>query len=288
MLPPNLRYLLKLKNYYRHQYQRSRLAFFYHLYQLFAQIFLIYLTRLRNSKWSSFLDSLHTRTPNSRKSHGISQNLRLPYLPYFTRECKYTTPHTKLSPSTTVRALPLSHPKYGHSSPHNNNPFCRQILPQYHSAQPPQQLTNVYEVKRKILSLKLQSAPGIDGITPLLVHHLSRKALTHQTQLFNHLLRLGHFPTTWKRAKVIPVPKPNKPGTDPNSYRSISLLSTLGKLFERVLAVRLTSFVNQKHLLPHTQFGFRKKNIPPFPNWLESQITFPTSIIFTSTQARFS
>jgi hypothetical protein len=93
-----------------------------------------------------------------------------------------------------------------------------------------------------------------------MLRHLSRKALTYLTQLFNHLLRLGHFPAIWKRAKVIPVPKPNKPGTDPNSYRPISLLSTLGKLFERILAARLTSFVNQRHLLPHTQFGFRKKH----------------------------
>jgi hypothetical protein len=102
-----------------------------------------------------------------------------------------------------------------------------------------------------------------------MLRHLSHKALTHITHIFNHLLRLGYFPTNWKRAKVVPIPKPNKPGTDPNSYRPISLLSTLGKLFERILAARLTSFVNRQHFLPHTQFGF-VKNIPLFPNWLES------------------
>ena len=151
----------------------------------------------------------------------------------------------------------------------------------------PLQLTNIYKVKRNILSLKLWSAPGNDGITPLMLGHLSRKTLTHLTHLFNHLLRLGYFPTCWKRAEVVLIPKPNKPGTDPNSYRPISLLSTLGKLFERIITVRLTSFVNRQHLLPHAQYGFRKKNIPPFPNWLESQITSPTSIISTSTQAWF-
>ena len=40
----------------------------------------------------------------------------------------------------------------------------------------------------------------------------------------------------------------------------ISLLSALDKLFERIIEVRLTSFVNQHHLLPHTQFGFRRKH----------------------------
>ena len=67
MLPPNLRYLLKLKNYYRHRYQRSLIPLFHYLFQLFVQIFLTYFTRLRNSKWSSFLGSLHTRTPQISK-----------------------------------------------------------------------------------------------------------------------------------------------------------------------------------------------------------------------------
>jgi hypothetical protein len=93
-----------------------------------------------------------------------------------------------------------------------------------------------------------------------MLRNVSRKALVHLTHLFNHLLGLGYFPSTWKKAKVMPIPKPHKPSTDPNSYRPVSLLSTLGKLFERVIAVRLTSFVNQQRLLPHAQFGFRRKH----------------------------
>jgi len=67
---------------------------------------------------------------------------------------------------------------------------------------------------------------------------------------------LIHEPNT----AVLPIPKPNKSGTDPNSYRPISLLSTLGKLFERIIAVQLTSFFNRQHLLPQEQFAFRKKH----------------------------
>jgi len=69
--------------------------------------------------------------------------------------------------------------------------FLRNTIP--HTS--PLHLTNIYEVKQKILSLKLRSAPGNDGITHLMLRHLSRKTLTHLTYLFNHLLRLGHFPT---------------------------------------------------------------------------------------------
>jgi hypothetical protein len=55
-------------------------------------------------------------------------------------------------------------------------------------------LTNIYEIKHRITSLKLRAAPGGDGITPPKLRNLSRKAIIHLTQLFNHLLRLGHFP----------------------------------------------------------------------------------------------
>lgn len=93
-----------------------------------------------------------------------------------------------------------------------------------------------------------------------MLRHPSRKALTYLTHLFNHLPQLGFFPNTWKRAKVIPIPKPNKPPMDPNSYRPISLLSIVGKLLEQIIAIRLTTHVNQQHLLPHEQFGFCKKH----------------------------
>jgi len=147
-------------------------------------------------------------------------------------------------------------------TPHHTTTITHFVDRFFHNTTPhtsPLQLTNIYEVKRKILSVKLWSALGNDGITPLMPCYLSHKTLTHLTRLLNHLLWLGYFPTCWKRAKVIPIPKPNKPGTDPNSYRPISLLSTLRKLFERIIAVRLKSFVNQ-HLLRHAQFGFRKKH----------------------------
>jgi hypothetical protein len=93
-----------------------------------------------------------------------------------------------------------------------------------------------------------------------MLRNLSKKSLSYFTRLFNHLLRRGLFPNTWRKVKVIPIPKSNKPTTDPNSYRPISLLRTVGKLFERLIASRLTSFVNQQHLLPQEQFGFRKKH----------------------------
>ena len=51
-----------------------------------------------------------------------------------------------------------------------------------------------------------------------------------------------------------------KPGQDPallSSYRPISLLDTIGKLFRKILLARTLHEVNERGLLRDEQFGFR-------------------------------
>ena len=120
--------------------------------------------------------------------------------------------------------------------------------------------TNPYEHRRLIQSLKTKSAPGTDGISAAMLRNLSRKALIHVAQLFNHILMFGYFCTAWKSATVIPIPKPGKAPSETESQRTTSLLSALSKLIERVSAHRLYSFIHQNHVLPPGQFGFRKQH----------------------------
>jgi hypothetical protein len=90
-------------------------------------------------------------------------------------------------------------------------------------------------VQKLIKSLKLRKACGIDGIPNECLRHLPRIPLVHLTHLFNHCIRLLHFPKSWKEAKVITLPKPGKDPKFPQNLRPISLLSTTGKLFEKVI-----------------------------------------------------
>jgi hypothetical protein len=64
------------------------------------------------------------------------------------------------------------------------------------------------DLQKLINSLKLRKACGIDGIPGECLRHLPRRPLVHLTHLFNHCLRLFHFPNTWKEAKIIMLPKP--------------------------------------------------------------------------------
>ena len=78
-----------------------------------------------------------------------------------------------------------------------------------------------------------------------MLRHLSKHVIQHLTLLLNAILKLGYFPTIWKATKVIPLHKPNKPSEDANSYRPISLLISISKLLERIIASRLTTFINR-------------------------------------------
>ena len=109
-LPPTLLYLWKLKNYYRRRYQRIRSPLLYYLSQLFARVFSTYFTRLRNSKWSSFLAPYTHRFTNSGKSPNISQNPQHPCPPQPTRVYKFVTPNAKQRFSCNSSSAPIISP----------------------------------------------------------------------------------------------------------------------------------------------------------------------------------
>ncbi|XP_008201458.2 probable RNA-directed DNA polymerase from transposon BS [Tribolium castaneum] len=113
------------------------------------------------------------------------------------------------------------------------------------------------EIKALIIRLKNSKAPGPDQIKPILLKHLPDTAITSITTIYNSCFNSGHFPTPWKEATTIMIPKPNKDPNNPLSYRPISLLNILGKIFETILASRLRHTLEENNLLPPEQFGFR-------------------------------
>jgi hypothetical protein len=101
----------------------------------------------------------------------------------------------------------------------------------------------------------LRKACGIDGIPNECLRHRPRRPLVNLTHLFNHFLRLSHFPNPWKEEKVITLPKPGKDPELPQSLRPMSLLSTTGTLFEKVILKLVQKNIEEKGLLNASQFG---------------------------------
>ena len=71
----------------------------------------------------------------------------------------------------------------------------------------------------------------------------------------------GYYPKLWKKAEGIMIPKPGKDGKMPGNYRPISLLSCMGKLFEKTLAGRIRNFLEKEKFFNKWQNGFRSKRI---------------------------
>ena len=75
--------------------------------------------------------------------------------------------------------------------------------------------------------------------------------------LKNALFRSLYVPLFLKVAEITMIPKPGKPLTEVKSYRPISLLPNLSKLYNRILQVRIKRIIEQRNLVPKHQFDFR-------------------------------
>ena len=82
--------------------------------------------------------------------------------------------------------------------------------------------------------------------------------IEHISDIINVSLRLYYIPDKWKRALVILIPKPTVGRRTLNDYRPISLLSTLSKICERVVAARFDKWIEEIGLISPFQSGFVK------------------------------
>ncbi|GFU12842.1 RNA-directed DNA polymerase from mobile element jockey [Trichonephila clavipes] len=69
----------------------------------------------------------------------------------------------------------------------------------------------------------------------------------------------GYFPPAWKHAIITLLPKPGKNAKFATNYRPISLLSTIGKIFEKIILKRLQERADSHNLIPDFQHGFRSE-----------------------------
>jgi hypothetical protein len=121
-------------------------------------------------------------------------------------------------------------------------------------------LTKPEAVQEAIRVLRVGKYPGPNCIPNRALKHLPQRAVSLQVLIFNAILLTHHFPKAWKHARVISI---LKPGNDPallSSYRPITLLDTIGKLFENILLARILHEVNVRELMRDEQFGFRPKH----------------------------
>ena len=79
------------------------------------------------------------------------------------------------------------------------------------------------------------------------------------TIIINQMLHSGIFPDALKVSKVIPLYKKDDKQLFSN-YRPISLLPSISKIFEKVILLQLTEYLDKNNILHQNQYGFRKNH----------------------------
>ena len=111
------------------------------------------------------------------------------------------------------------------------------------------------ELEEAIKQLKVGKAAGLDGITTEMILHFGENTREWILSMVNNSAESCAIPATWRKAKVVALLKSGKDPTIKKSYRPISLLSILYKMYERMLLARI--FPNVEEKLTPDQAGFR-------------------------------
>ena len=111
-------------------------------------------------------------------------------------------------------------------------------------------------VTRTIDSLKPKSSKGIDKISNKLLKFVKKELVSPITNLINNMFRDGEFPDALKVAKVTPIYK-DKDIHQFQNYRPISILSSVSKVFERIIYNQIYEHLKSNNLLYKSPHGFR-------------------------------
>ena len=95
-----------------------------------------------------------------------------------------------------------------------------------------------------------------DGISSKMLLLCDDSMVSPLMLIFNNILTTGVYPDMWKLANVTPIhKKASKQLT--KTYRTISLLSICGKVFEKIVFEQAYTYFVSNNLITNNQSGFR-------------------------------
>ncbi|GFU54914.1 RNA-directed DNA polymerase from mobile element jockey [Trichonephila clavipes] len=120
-------------------------------------------------------------------------------------------------------------------------------------------LTSPNEICNILKKLDCKKAPGPDQVKNIALKSLPINEITHLTKIINRCLLLNHFPKPWKHATITMLPKANKDTKFPINFRPISLISSIAKIYEKILLSRIEQHTTDNSIILDFQHGFRKE-----------------------------
>ena len=112
------------------------------------------------------------------------------------------------------------------------------------------------DVIDQIKDLDSTKSYGPDGISPVFLKEGGETIVNVMHKLFTMSIHQSKFPSSFKKANVVPIHKKDKKTKIPN-YRPISLLSILSKVFEKIIFKYVYNFFRENFVLSVFQSGFQ-------------------------------
>lgn len=135
---------------------------------------------------------------------------------------------------------------------------CNKLANSLSIEQTQEYFTTFENLKRIFSTLNNKTSYGVDNIPNIILKHIPDLLISQYCTLFNNSLNNKYFPSSWKFAKVLPILKKGKDPTKYDSYRPISLLPNIGKVYEVIINQLLQTFCDNNNIIPDCQFGFRR------------------------------
>ena len=120
-------------------------------------------------------------------------------------------------------------------------------------------VATIDEVSKLVKDINITKASALDKLSSRLIIDALLCLNEQFTYLMNTSFAQGTFPSQWKMATIISLPK-NGDTSLPNNVRPISLLPIPHKIIERIMYNRLIEHLDINHILAENQGGFRKNN----------------------------
>ena len=115
------------------------------------------------------------------------------------------------------------------------------------------------DVMRVIDDLENKTSYGYDTYTNVILKHIGEEIVEPFTHLVNLSFAINHFPSIWKRARILPLYK-SGPKDDFGNYRPIGLTSVFSKIVEQLAKKQLTAYMDKHKIWYPNQYGFRRKH----------------------------
>ena len=121
---------------------------------------------------------------------------------------------------------------------------------------PEELLCTEEEVLDLLQQLDTSKSNGPDGISAKMLKGVANSIAPVLAKVFNLSIVKAKVPSYWKSSRVVPIHKGSGTNSSPSNFRPISLLSITSKLLEKVIHLRIISYLEVSSPIASNQWGF--------------------------------